>query len=106
MFINISDLTMQGDADTFLNRVLNEVVPTYTASQGFIGYYGIKKGDQSVTTIRIFEDEVSFDGAVQNADSATAQIGTDLGVDPPTLHTGADVTIASAFDANGAIEVP
>jgi hypothetical protein len=103
MFVNVSDLTMQGDADTFLNRILNEVVPIYRASQGFIAYYAIKKGDHSATTIRVFEDQASFDAAIQNADNATAQIGTDLGVDPPTQHTNADAGVASAF---GAIHVP
>ena len=59
MFMNISDLTMQGGPDTFLNRILNEIVPIYEGSQGFIAYYAIKKGDHTVTTIRVFEDETA-----------------------------------------------
>lgn len=103
MFVNISDLTMQGDADTFLDRVVNEVVPINSTAQGFIGYYGIKTGDHAVTMIRIFEDESSLDAATENAAPVSGQIGIDLGVSAPTVHTSADVSIASAF---GAIYAP
>ncbi len=103
MFVNVSDLTIgQGDADTFLSRILNEVVPIYSAAQGFIAYYAIKKGNDNATTIRVFEDQRSYDAAVQDAADATQQIATDLQV-TNTQHTSADAGVASAF---GAIHVP
>jgi hypothetical protein len=94
MFVSIIDLQIgQGDADTLLSRIENDLIPIYEDAEGFIGYYAVKQSENSVATIRFFEDESSIEAAAEAARAATDQIISDLQLQP-TEHTRAEAAIA------------
>jgi hypothetical protein len=94
MFVSVIDLQINNsDADTLLSRIESDLVPIYSDAEGFLAYYGVKHSENSVSTIRIFEDEKSLQAAVEAATEATDQIINDLGL-VPTEHTSAEATIA------------
>ena len=94
MFVSVIDLQINNsDADTLLSRIESDLVPIYSDAEGFLAYYGLKQSENSVSTIRIFEDEKSIQAAVEAAQAATDQIINDLGL-VPSEHSSAEATIA------------
>jgi hypothetical protein len=93
MFVHVIDLAVgQGDADTLLNRIQSDLIPIYQVAQGFVAYYAVKQTDNSVTTIRVFEDLPSIEAAAQAAHTATEQIVSDLQLEP-TEHIRGEAAI-------------
>jgi hypothetical protein len=86
VYVRINDLTVaQGSTEDLLSRIADELVPILRDSDGFIAYYampaleddGVTVASDSVTTVRIFEDEASIDMATQDASGVTQQLTSD-----------------------------
>jgi hypothetical protein len=94
MFVSIVELQIRNRVpDTLSNRIENDLIPIYKDANGFIAYLGVKQSENSLETVRVFEDEASLKVALGAADSATQQIINGFQLEA-TEQTHAEASVA------------
>ena len=80
-------------ADALLERLRTEVAPIYSASPGFVGYFVVGSHTNRIETVRIFDDQATFEAATEAARPTQEQIA-DLAPEPDDLGLSGEVVIS------------
>lgn len=81
-------------ADKLIARLQSDVAPVYAGCDGFVGYFVVGSHTNQVETVRIFDDQQTFDGATEVARAAQEQIAADLAPEADDQGLAGDVVIS------------
>ncbi|MEJ7825670.1 MAG: hypothetical protein WKF48_09590 [Solirubrobacteraceae bacterium] len=70
--------TGNDSADELIARLQSDVAPVYMACDGFVGYFVVGSHTNRIETVRIFDDQQTFEAATEAARAAQEQIAADL----------------------------
>ena len=77
-----------GDTSDAVLRIANDLIPIYRQARGFIAYYVIGAADDTLLTIRHFDDLQTLEEANATAGDASEQIRVDFNLSFADLGEG------------------